>query len=278
MLFFVIVALCFAALTRLFLAGGAAALLVYACLSARVAPSRWLRRHFAPRWLRAAFGGLHRDSALRRLARRAGRRQYVFAFAPHGPAADGLVSAMACHGARRAGRLQRMLDNTCVVAHSVYLALPLVRDIYTAFGVVPHRRSDVESALARGAHIALCPGGVAAMMRCIATPCADVDTVVVYRRRRAGFCALAARRGAHVVPVLVLGTARSWRCLGASFLPPLLAVHVKTREPVRCVFGAPIAAAAYASDVDALADKYYAALRRLGAKHGVRVLVERIET
>lgn len=278
MILFAVVALGYAALAALAASAGIGALLVYALLSESVGPSRYLRRHFAPRWMRAAFGGLVRDANLRRLARNAARRQYVFAVAPHGPAADGLVAGFAGHGVARPGALQRMLDATRVVAHRGYRAMPLVREIYAAFGVVPHSRTAVDAALAAGAHLALCPSGFAGTMRCIAAqahPAAD-DCVTVYRRRRVGFCALAARRGAHVVPVLVLGTARSWRCLGAALLPPLLAVHVKTRTPVRCVVGAPIAAAPYRARVDELAERYYGALIALGAQHNVKVTVEQL--
>jgi len=274
MFLFVVAALGAAALWRLAAVGGVGALLLYAWAGARVDACAWLRRRFAPRWLRSAFGGLVRSRALRRVARRAHRRQYVFAVAPHGAAADGLVAGFACHGVARDGALRRMLDGTRVVAHGAVRALPGVRELYAVFGAVPHWRADVDAALRSGAHIALAPSGLAGALRCIGDAAPPAGAVNVYRRpARAGFCALAARRGAHIVPVLVLDTTRSWRCLGARWLPPLLAVHVKTRRPVRCVVGAPIAAAAYATRVDALAERYYAALRELGAQHGVRVRV-----
>lgn len=84
------------------------------------------------------------------------KRPKMFVCGPHGIACSHLVSfaAYAGHWPDSVGARTR------VVAHWIYLCIPLVRNIYTAYGVIDSRRSSIVWALERGDNVALCACGL----------------------------------------------------------------------------------------------------------------------
>lgn len=81
----------------------------------------------------------------------------VFVCGPHGIACSHLVFGFAAYGAQWPDAVGA---RTYVVAHWIYLALPIVRNIYSAFGVVDSRQRTIEKVLARGDNIAICACGL----------------------------------------------------------------------------------------------------------------------
>ncbi len=81
----------------------------------------------------------------------------VFMCGPHGIACVHLAFGFAAYGDLWP---ESVGARTYVVAHWCFLFIPIVRNIYSAFGVVDSSRATVERVLARGDNLALCPCGV----------------------------------------------------------------------------------------------------------------------
>lgn len=136
-----------------------------------------------------------------------GAGPHVFVCEPHGPACLHLVFGFAAHG----GALPPVLaERTRVVAHWVYRGVPLLRNLYAAFGVIDSSAGSVRRALAAGDSVALSPSGIAGLWLSLCPrPLLDADeadqwrdAVHVWRRDSLGCFEYASRRGATVVPVL----------------------------------------------------------------------------
>lgn len=81
----------------------------------------------------------------------------MFILEPHGYASLHMVFGFAAHG----GALPRdIADRTFVVAHWTCRLLPIIRNIFSAFGVIYSNRSHVERVLKRGYNIAVCASGI----------------------------------------------------------------------------------------------------------------------
>lgn len=133
-------------------------------------------------------------------------QQVVFACEPHGIACSHMVWGFAAHG----GALPDMLaSRTLVVAHVVFKCIPIVRNLYAAFGVIDNRASSVQQALQDGYSIALVPSSILGKAKSLSAPApvADDDddalpAVTIWRRASMGCFAYARRRNIAFVPVL----------------------------------------------------------------------------
>lgn len=127
------------------------------------------------------------------------RRQYIFACEPHGPAALHLCFLFAAHG--DLAMHEKMARRTVVMGHWLLVLLPFVCQLFQLCGVMFSWRATVDRALDRRSHVALCPSGIAGKVDAI-TRSFEPHTIVIRRRERFGFIALAARKNAVIVPVL----------------------------------------------------------------------------
>jgi hypothetical protein len=229
-----------------------------------------------------------------------GAGPHVFVCEPHGPACLHLVFGFAAHG----GALPPALaERTLVVAHWIYLVVPLLRNVYAAFGVVDSSAGSLHRALADGYSLALSPSGVAGLWLSLRPParvanggggggvactgdddCAEqrAPAVDVWRRASLGCFAYAARHAALVVPVLSPDEDHVYaRCLTALGVAPLVLTLgpwlVRPRLPVlewRVGRVCHTRIGRYQRPADDVADSAYAELRELGgATH--RVVVRR---
>jgi len=81
----------------------------------------------------------------------------VFVCGPHGIACSHLVFGFAAYGDQWPDAIGA---HTYVVAHWIYLVIPIVRNIYAAYGVVDSRQRTIEAVLERGDNIAICACGL----------------------------------------------------------------------------------------------------------------------
>jgi len=215
------------------------------------------------------FGVVFTETARHRLEQlQPHERPYVLACEPHGAYVLHMVFGFAAYGNRLPTALANRLH---VVAHWSYLLMPFLGVLYELFGVMPSARFCVEAVLARGDSIAICPSGVAGKWHSTAPARADdpENGVVVLKRNyeRLGFLVLAARHGAHVVPVLSIDEHRAYATRAAHFTIGRWLVLPRV-ERVELRVGTPINAAAYdhtnRDSMRALADAYYAAVCELG--------------
>ena len=224
-------------------------------------------------WLAPTHFDAESAARLALLARQ--RRQVVFGIAPHGPLCLGLVIGFAGHCGQLPAQLSERL---VIVGHWFIRALPFVRELASAFGIISSSRVTVDEAFERNQHLALIPCGMLSKLRCLVekTP-RDKHTVVVHRSaKRFGFIALAARNGALLVPVLAPDENRLYDLYGAHFgLWPLTLVLgrwlllPKKKSTVRV--GMPIDTLDFANDIPGLERAYYAALSKLAEPtHWVR--------
>lgn len=198
--------------------------------------------------------------------------QFIFACEPHAPQCLQLTLGFAAHG----GALPALLGRcTFVVAHASTRFIPIVREIFSAYGVISASRQALEAVLGSGYaySLALIPSGVYGKEHALLDRARHDGSVTVYRsRERFGFLYLAAKYKCSVVPVLspdemdgytmFLQQFRAWPLV----LPVgrhLLAPYV----PVRIHVGKPIYAGAYdyksEQQMELLANVYYSDLAAL---------------
>lgn len=177
-------------------------------------------------------------------------RQYVFACEPHGPVALHLCFLFAAHGGLT--MQEKMARRTVVMGHWLLIFLPFVCQLFQLCGVTFSWRTTVDRALDRVSHLALCPSGMHGKLdslRRIVEP----GTIVVRRRERLGFIALAARRRAVIIPILSpreddAMTVFNWI---------LLAFGVYSKCDVTMRIGKPIDTGANPAEIETLASLYY---------------------
>ena len=182
----------------------------------------------------------------------------MFILEPHGFASLHMVFGFAAHG----GSLPPDIgDRTFVIGHWFCRFLPIIRNIFSAFGVIYSTQRDVERVLMRGDHIAVCASGIAGKQMSLrnmkvvqdkfdkyryvipatsgdhdflfedGSPAANIlepkhDTLVIQRSTtRLGCFAMAIRHCVNVIPVLSPYENETFTSLGsawASRLPPLI--------------------------------------------------------
>lgn len=223
---------------------------------------------------------------LRRATRRANAPSCVFAVEPHGYACLS-VAVLWCgyaqHSVVRQALGVRFMRRTRIVGHWLAQRVPLLRRIYAAYGVIGCTAAEFDAALADGKHLVLLPGGWAGKRDAMQREPLERDAVRVLKRplRRSGFLALAARRGALVVPVLAVDEARAFRAKGPAWLHWLLRwPHwhaLGDARPMRVVCAPPIDTRRFPNQINRLHALYYNSLALLAAKHGVKLHVEEMQ-
>jgi hypothetical protein len=123
-------------------------------------------------------------------------RKVVWLVEPHGPLVLALSLLFAAYGDRLP---ERWRASTVVMAHRVVLLFPICAQIFQLFGVVLSREPHVESMLASGASIALCPSGWTGKELALRWDCARDG--IVEKRRKLGIIRLAMKHDALIVPL-----------------------------------------------------------------------------
>jgi len=199
----------------------------------------------------------------------------VYAVEPHGAKTIGMALTLGAPGTESTPAA--LANNCVVVAHWILFLVPFVAQLFVLSGVVCSRPNYfLYRALDRGLSFAVCPSGLEGKLAALTRPTDDPThhriIHVVPRYHRLGFCSLATRMKAKLVPVLSLqeNTAVS------NWLFGLLAFTPKHAEMLVRV-GTPIDTAGYnheiKEDMQMLAAKYYEALKEL-ARPDYHVLLE----
>jgi len=128
------------------------------------------------------------------------RRQYIFACYPHGIAPLHLIFGFAAHGGQP-GLPPELAARTLVVAHWIFKGVPLLRNLYAAFGVIGSDRASVKWALDAGYSLAIAPGGLAAKSDSLLERRDDDRVYVHTSRNRLGIYEYANRYGCPIVPI-----------------------------------------------------------------------------
>ena len=241
-----------------------------------------LRGSSAVRWLAHEFMRSRFSPAGRvQLGALAADQQYVFACEPHGAACLSLVFGFAAHGGGggSGGLDERLASRILVVAHRVYRLVPIVRTIYSVFGVIDNSRESIEAALNDHYSLALVPSGVAGKYHSLVeTPNADdnndndsLPRVYVPCCGTPGIFAYAAARGIAVVPVLSPQEPEAFLNLGAAsriaaIVSPFGWWFVRPRTDVEFHVGRPIVTKGARTNALAIARLYYAELEVLGGR------------
>lgn len=200
------------------------------------------------------------------------RRQRLFVNEPHGVAVTHLAFGFAAHG----GALPDALaERTLVVAHVVFKYIPIVRNLYAAFGVIDNSSATINRALNDGYSLALVPSGLSGKWTSLMAP-SPVDesdehcvTVLVRRRDSIGCFVYAARRALSIVPVLSPEEDHVYRRFLREFRHPytVLALgrwFILPYAPIEWRVGAEIAPSDRAHT---LATRTYNALSSIGEPH-----------
>lgn len=131
-------------------------------------------------------------------------RQRLYMAETHGIACSHLVWGYAAHG----GALpDHLADKTLVVASVVYKFVPILRNIYSALGVISNTRASIKRALRQGYSLALSPSGIVGKELSLIAPvitAASDDTacVQIWRRSTLGCFMYAHRYKLPIVTVL----------------------------------------------------------------------------
>lgn len=229
---------------------------------ARLLRDNEFRRGALARWLKRCCFPVRFDTNSRRLlaqmAKRAQRNgaQYIFACEPHGPECMQMAFGFAGHGGELPAEIA---DNLSLVSHWLGRFLPLVRDLYSAVGVVSCTREIVESELCAGSHLAIIPSGIKGKSQTMLEGGAHNDPksitkegklrVRVHTRGdRLGIFALAAAHDAYLVPVFSPDEQRAFALHGRwlrcwplvlirgwfGLLPFVDEIRVRVGEPINC--------------------------------------------
>lgn len=203
------------------------------------------------------------------------RKQVMFACEPHGPMCLHLSFGFAAHGDDVIPAA--LADRTLVVAHWALRWVPIIRDVYSAFGVIDSDWETLDLALRQGYSLAISPSGVAGKHRALLD---DSDSVVtIVRRQRVGFLYMAAKHGIDVVPILSPHESRGYRFVNQWLrFWPLVAFYNRlllySGERAQLYVGTPISTRAYdwrnEKSMNGLIDRFYKELAAL-APDGVSV-------
>jgi len=170
------------------------------------------------------------------------------------------------------------------MAHSFFLYIPLLRDIYLLAGVVSASQQSCHACLDRGYDLAVIPSGLVGLYHSVITPRqfdahGNEQKIIYIYRVNLGFCKLAIRRRLLLVPVLSVGEERAFHKVQLVSESPFFSTIVApTFLPVRTL-RAPAIDAAHFNDAqfEELAALYYAALVKLGTQEGYEVhVIERV--
>lgn len=220
--------------------------------------------------------------SLARLRRLDVKKNYAFAYEPHGPQVLGLCFTVAAPGTD--SMPPALADNCVVVGHWIIVCVPFVAQFFALFGVVPSRPNRLfEMLLESGKSFAICPSGIqgkyASLLRTGQEPAQRKISVRRTRRsstserRGLGLFVYVARHKIALVPILSVDEDRAFRnlfgwigCphlvfpLGRQIFRPLCKhMVVRVGEPIDT-------ATVDAADPEAirlLADQYYEALAEL---------------
>jgi hypothetical protein len=207
------------------------------------------------------------DTSRQRLAKLDGKRQHVLLGEPHGqvPLHLYLLAAFGSHVPRH------VAENTVVMAHWLISLLPFACQLCQLCGVVFSLRCTVDWALDRSYNVAACMSGLLGKHKSMLNETLDVvgSTVFVSTSERNGMLALAARRGALIVPIMVpridlaFANTRFLKGLPLSFLTVTLGGEFFLRPfcDVEVRVGAPIDPRRLGIDAECAAD--IGRLRRL---------------
>jgi len=191
-----------------------------------------------------------------------GRRQYIFAGAPHGvfPFGDLLSTLLAPIG------------HINGLGAPAALAVPVMGNLLSMFGVVSCAKSSAMKSIAKGRSLGVMPGGISEIFETSAVhECA-------YIASRKGFCKLALESGCALVPCYTLGNTGLYQCLTGNRLQQLsnylrvsitlfwgrFFLPIPNRQPVCFLMGTPIEVKKNLKpsqqDIDELHSKFVAAM------------------
>jgi hypothetical protein len=204
------------------------------------------------------------------------KRQYIFACEPHGQAPLHLSFIFAAHGG--ATMQPALHEKTVVMGHTLIAMFPFMCQLFQLYGVTFSAEQTVQRALQLGAHMALCPSGLAGKLESINRDNynnhGEKHQVFVVRRSLPRIMKLAAERKALIVPVLSPNEDRAfWNlnpfettslfssfALGNEwFVRPFCAINVRIGAPIDSGNFSPRSA----SDLQSLTNLYYEKLSEL---------------
>ncbi len=199
-------------------------------------------------------------------------RQFMFAAEPHGLFCWQLAGLFAGYG----GRLPAVIgENVFVMAHWLFVFLPVVNIFYALYGIVPSWRGSVERELLNGKHIALCPSGMFGKELSLSGIGASADTIAIHKRTNdsLGFIKMAIEYNLLIVPILSLHEDNTYERfnplpISSWFTFSYGAGGIITPNCKKMVvrMGEPIDAGRYVADKEGilkLANRYYAQLETL---------------
>jgi len=219
--------------------------------------SLWLRNCALMRWLQARFAAPRPD-----VVSTPGRRK-LRAIEPHGEACWGYTTTFV---PSTDGRVR-------LLAWSFFRWIPLLRDLYLLSGIVPANAATARYWLAAGYDIAVIPSGLRGLYGAVVDPpgpqynAAGRRIIRVYKVG-VSFCALAIKERLVLEPWLSCGedlAFKKYRLLNA--MPFLSTIVALTFTPVFTIQGTPLDGAEF-TDVDVLADAYYAQLTACAERAG----------
>jgi len=206
--------------------------------------------------------------------------RYVFACEPHGDKTLGMALTFGAPGHNTLP--DKVVSNCVVVAHWLLFFVPFVAQLFVLCGVVCSRpKHFLYRTLRLGCNFAVCPSGLKGKFATLQRRDEDVPKSltgkriiqVVQRAQRLGFCSLAARYKAKIVPVLSLHEDVAYYHLFQSLRVPMLVCTVGSLvffpicERLDVRVGMPIDTDGYNSEnsgeMSMLAARYYKALQDL---------------
>jgi len=221
------------------------------------------------------------DESLKLLRALDPAKRKVFVVEPHGANTLGMALTI---GAPGVDSMPEELATRCVVvAHWLLFCVPFVAQLFSLCGAVCCRPNFfLYRALTKGAHFALCPSGMegknATLRRCNQESrryIGDKRVIHITRRNNGqlGFCSLAARNKAEIIPILSVDEDSAyWMVCRWLHLPQLVYpmgsfLFFPFLEEMKVRVGQPIDASHYNSksnaDMHALADHVYDSLKEL---------------
>jgi hypothetical protein len=225
----------------------------------------WLRRSAFTRWLRSWFaegGPILLDVPH--------QRQTIYAVEPHGEACLGFATTFVPANFAN--------SNIRLLAWSGFRFIPFLRDIYFLSGIVPATQASAERWMRAGADLALIPSGMMGLYHAVVERGPNYDKssgrrVITVYRVKLGFCALAIKHRALLMPVLSCCEDLAFRKLRLlESFPFLSTVCLPTGVRAEVMAGAALDAANY-RDVETLARDYYARLAELANEAGYKLVV-----